>query len=316
MRSLRQGLIVAALLLARAAAAEPAGLPALQRPFAELVPVASFALGATADWVQLTDQAVWVGAGKPDAVVRIDPRANRIAAYVALPGPACAGLAAGFGHLWVPVCGPRPALARIDLKRNRIDRLLPFSVAAEGGITTSPDSVWLVDDAEGRTLVRLDRQGRRRQSITLPEGSFNPLYHQGVVWVTSVTHGLVSLVDARSGALLGSVAVGPQPRFLTAGDGAVWVLNQGDGSVSRIDAVSHQRAAIIPLGLPGSGGDIAYGAGRLWVTMVGVPLTEVDTATNQPLRQWVGAGGDSLRVAGGDVWLTDYGGGTVARLRP
>ena len=32
-----------------------------------------------------------------------------------------------------------------------------------------------------------------------------------------------------------SIPVGPRPRFMDVGFGAVWVMNQGDGSVTRVD---------------------------------------------------------------------------------
>src|SRR5580658_7384713 len=91
---------------AHAASAAPPNLGAVQRPFAGLEPVATLAVGKTADWVVITGDAVWVGSTGPDAVHRIDPKTNREVAGVVLPGEPCAGLVAGFGALWVPLCGP------------------------------------------------------------------------------------------------------------------------------------------------------------------------------------------------------------------
>lgn len=311
----RLGSLLAALvLMAGSAQAAAPGLPGLQTPFAKLKPVASFKLGATADWVAITPDSVWVGATGPFSVQRIDPRTNRLTDMVELPGEPCAGLAVGFGALWVPVCGAHPGLARIDLARRRLTGVTPLPAAmAEAGIAAGGDSLWLPLDTGG-TLGRLDpRTGRLRQTIALPAGSFNPLFAGGVVWVTGFDTGQLSAVDAATGAVLGAVAVGPQPRFLIAGAGAVWTLNQGDGTVSRVTMRSRRLAATIPLGLPGHGGDIAFGGDRVFVTLAGVPLTTVRTEDNRPLRQWVGPGGDSLRVGHGAVWLTDYDGGTLGR---
>lgn len=41
--------------------------------------------------------------------------------------------------------------------------------------------------------------------------------------------------DPASDTIVATVAVGPQPRFLTAGGNSVWTLNQGDGSITRVD---------------------------------------------------------------------------------
>src|SRR5438309_2266326 len=46
--------------------------------------------------------------------------------------------------------------------------------------------------------------------------------------------------------------------FLLLG-GSVWTLNQGDGTVSRVDEKSRKVIATIQVGIPGAGGDIGYG---------------------------------------------------------
>ena len=109
-------------------------------------------------------------------------------------------------------------------------------------------------------------------------------------------------------------AFGPKPRFLTAGPGAVWTLNQGDGSLSRIDTAGHRPVAAVPLNTPGAGGDIAYSGGVVWSTVIGAPLTAVDAARAVILCQWKRAGGDAIGVGHGAVWLTDPTGGKVLRI--
>jgi virginiamycin B lyase len=43
------------------------------------------------------------------------------------------------------------------------------------------------------------------------------------------------------------------------------------------------------------------------VTNLGKPLTRIDPATNQVTTQFVGIGGDGLRVGLGAVWLCSFG---------
>jgi hypothetical protein len=121
-------------------------------------------------------------------------------------------------------------------------------------------------------------------------------------------------VDAAAGKVLESVPVGPKPRFLTAGDGSIWTLNQGDGTVSRVDEKSRKVIATIQAGIPGAGGDIGYGADSVWATVFEVPLTRIDATTNKVMRQWVGNGGDSLRFGHDSIWLTDYKKGLLSRI--
>jgi YVTN family beta-propeller protein len=104
------------------------------------------------------------------------------------------------------------------------------------------------------------------------------------------------------------------PRFLTAGAGSIWTLNQGDGTVTRIDTLTRRVTATIAVGIPGHGGDIAWGGGSIWATLLGVPLTAIEPKTNKVVRQWIGPGGDSLRFGHDSIWLTDLKQGTLARI--
>ena len=84
--------------------------------------------------------------------------------------------------------------------------------------------------------------------------------------------------------------------------------------MSRIDIRQQRATATIPLGIPGKGGDICYGAGSVWTTLLNVPLTRLDANTNTVVRQWVGPGGDSLRFGHQSIWLTDLRRGRLLRI--
>ncbi len=285
------------------------------RSIGELKRTATIHLGKTADWVAITADAVWVGSTGPFAVHRIDPATNTRVATVKLQGEPCAGLATGFGSLWVPLCGKPATLARVDLKSGELANVLMIGpAAAEGGVTTSADSVWLVVDNDG-SLARIDPgSGAIRQKIHLPAGSHNPLYYDGRIWVTRADGSELTGVDAATGAVLATARTGPGPRFLTAGAGAVWTLNQGDGSLTRVDTQTGHATHTTALGIPGKGGDISFGGGMIWTTVAKVPLSMIDGATAALLCQWVGPGGDSLGIGHGAIWLTDYHAGTISRI--
>ena len=121
-------------------------------------------------------------------------------------------------------------------------------------------------------------------------------------------------MDANSGKVLDSIPVGLKPRFLTAGAGCIWTLNQGDGTVSRVDEKGRQVIATIQVGIPGTGGDIDYGADSVWPTVFEVPLSRIDAKTNRVVRQWIGNGGDSLRIGFDSLWIADYKKGLLSRI--
>ena len=165
------------------------------------------------------------------------------------------------------------------------------------------------------SLARIDPEtGSVRQTVKVAPGSYNPYYADGRIWVTRAEGSEITSVDATSGAVLTQVRTGPGPRFLTAGGGAVWTLNQGDGTLSRIDLLGQSPPRTLALGTPGPGGDVTYGAGRIWSTYPKVPLSVIDPKALALLCQWRGPGGDSLGIGHGAVWLTHFEAGTVSRI--
>jgi DNA-binding beta-propeller fold protein YncE len=100
--------------------------------------------------------------------------------------------------------------------------------------------------------------------------------------------------------------VGPSPRFIACDERAIWTLNQGDGTVTRINADNGNVVATVDVGTPGPGGDIAVGGGFVWTTAINVPLTKIDPTTNEVVLQFIGRGGDALRVGHGSVWLCSF----------
>ena len=287
----------------------------VQVPYSSIKPSVTMKIGGTADWVLVTENAVWVASTKPFALVRIDPATNKIVARIKIPGEACSGLASGFGSIWAPIRGKKPVLVRIAAAKNAISAILPITPAGpEGGIAASDDSVWLATDANG-TRVRIDPSTNSvRQRISIPPGSYNPIFSNGIVWITGIEKNVVTAVDANSGKVLEPIPVGPKPRFLTAGAGSIWTLNQGDGTVCRVDEKSRKVLSTIQVGIPGTGGDIGYGADSVWPTVFEVPLSRIDPKTNRVVRQWIGKGGDSLRLGFGSLWITDYQKGLLSRI--
>jgi virginiamycin B lyase len=289
--------------------------PGVRRSMADIHPDATFAVEGEPDWMVVTEDAVWVTSSNVNHVVRLDAATNRAGLIVTIDKP-CSGLASGFGAIWVPSCGAH-ALFRVDPQTGKIVAQIPAGPAdSEGGITVGAGSVWLVTKKEG-LLVRVDPQTNQVVArITIPSGSYAPAFGEGAVWITSTEHNLLTHVDAQSNRVMASIPIGPQPRFLTVGAGSVWTLNQGDGTVSRIDMKTDGVTAAIPVGIPGTGGEIAFGAGSVWATVFQIPMSRIDPATNTVVRQWVGPGGDSIRLGHGSIWLTDFAHSTVWRLNP
>jgi YVTN family beta-propeller protein len=282
-----------------------------------IMPIAVFPLEGTPDWQVLTEDSVWVANGPKNTIHRLDAKTNTVVAAIPVGQRPCSGLAAGFDSIWVPNCGDK-TLSRVDIKTNRVIATLPYGPAnSEGGIATSKDAVWMLTDPKG-VLSRIDpKTNERIAEIQVMSGSFAcVLGEDGAIWISSTESNLVSRVDPDTNRVTDTIAIGPQPRFLTAGAGSIWTLNQGDGTVSRVDVKTKKLVASIALGIPGTGGEIAFGEGYLWATVFEIPLTQVDPSTNKVVRQWTGPGGDSVRAGLGTVWLSNLRQQNLWRILP
>jgi YVTN family beta-propeller protein len=266
---------------------------------------------------------VWVTSGRKNLVGRLDPKTNTVVTLVETGIRPCSGLVEAFGSIWVPICGePDKAdtkgLQRIDPKTNKVTATLPIGPAlSEGGLTANADSVWMLTDMKGR-LARIDPDTNRMVAeIQVPAGSsVAVLGEDKAIWVVSTQESTVVRIDPNTNLITDRIAVGPNPRFTTAGGGAIWTLNQGDGTVSRIDVKTRKLVTNIEVGVPGGGGEIAYGEGFVWVTVFEIPLTQIDPENNKVVKQWVGLGGDAVRVGHGSVWLSNIRQENVWRLDP
>jgi virginiamycin B lyase len=287
---------------------------ATARPMSELKVTATISVGKVADWIRVTPTSVWVGSKGPFAVNEIDPLTNRVVTTVALPGDPCSGIAADAETLWVPLCATAPKLAKIDLKTRKLTIFDVGPKAGEGEIAVGGGGVWMITDAQG-SLSRINpADGSVVAVVHVPAGSANAVYSDGRVWVTKADGAELTVVDAKTNKVLKHVPIGQHPRFVAAGAGAIWTVDQGDGAISRIDMAGSHRVGSVPIQTPGAGGDITYGDGRIWTTMRKTPLTAVDAASSAILCQWQGAGGDAVGVGHGSVWLTDLSAGTVLRF--
>ena len=284
------------------------------RPLDTLDKTAVFPVEGTPDWSVVTPNAVWVSSARANHVVQLLASSNTVGLIADVQRP-CAGLAFGFDSLWVPSCGAH-TLERLDPATGKSIASLPAEAAnSEGGITVGAGSVWFV--VKPSKLIRIDpKTNTIAASLDLPDGSENPTFGDGFVWVSSFAHDALLKIDPKSMTLVATIPVGPKPRFLTVGDGSVWTLNQGDGSVSRVDMKSGKLVATIACGIPGNGGELSFGEGSVWAAMFDFPITQIDPKSNIVVKQWAGQGGDGIRAGLGSVWLSNLRQATVWRFSP
>jgi virginiamycin B lyase len=283
----------------------------------ELRPDATLAVGGDPDWMAVSEDAVWVSISSLNRVTRLDSATNTSGISVAVNKP-CSGLAVGYGSLWIPSCGDR-SLVRANLKPgNREATVAEAPADSEGCVAVGAGSVWVASDAKG-VLSRIDpKTNSVMAKIRIPSGSYSPSSPTAPSgWPLPNTTSWLELIRPAANQVIAQIPVGRNPRFATAGADALWTLNQGDGTISRVNTGTAKVVATIPAGLPGPGGEIAFGFGSVWVTVVGIPVTRIDGPGNKVIRQWHGAGGDSIRAGLARFrWLTSLKAGLVWRVAP
>jgi virginiamycin B lyase len=104
---------------------------------------------------------------------------------------------------------------------------------------------------------------------------------EGAIWVTDQKDSAVYRIDPQTNQVVATIPVGSVPKGLLVGESAVWVANTGGTTVSRIDTQTNEVVATIDLGE--SPHNLAIGDGTIWVTGGKSEglVWRIDPATNQ-----------------------------------
>ena len=134
----------------------------------------------------------------------------------------------------------------------------------------------------------------------------------------------VALVDPESDRVVRRIAVGHHPTSVATGEGAVWVLNGDDQTISRIDETS-DRVKTFAIGATPH--ELAVGAGAVWVGIDGgAAVARVDPESGVVDRRirlsdaafggsGTSSGGSTIAVGERAVWLVNPD-RTVSRIDP
>lgn len=268
------------------------------------------------DWVALAGGSAWVAV--VGGVRKIDAASGKVDGLVPIDDAVCLAMDVGFDSLWAGAC-----------ETHRLIRIVPTSgllftppidlpiqaIQAESSIAAGEGGIWLV--SVDHELVRVDPVTNRadRAVWPLPEGAAAARAGLGSLWVTvTPTNTLLRISPADPRTSL-AIKVGDGPRFLAIGEDAVWVMNQGAGSISRVDAAGAVVATIPVSDVPIRGGDIAVGGGSVWVRIEQDLVVRIDPATNEvAARYGPPSGSGSVAADAAAVWVSAHDTSSLWRL--
>jgi tRNA A-37 threonylcarbamoyl transferase component Bud32 len=307
------GALIAA---ARGAHVEPTVPPGLavrakrlRRSFALVVGAAVAAAVAAAVLLGGSEAAI----ARADSLVRIDPGGGAAAGAATLVGqPTAVTVCAG--NVWVTSSAGE--VSEVDPRSSNVHRVrvagTPSDVADVGDLAAvvsgPPAGVTMIDAQFGRVsgTVSLPKAASPSPGAAV---AFGPR-----IWVANPAAHELDRLDPPYTHAARAVRVDRRPRFVAAGEDAVWLA--GARTLWRVDPGRGQVRSRIRL--PFAPAALAAGNGGVWlVDRTTDRLIRIDPPTKRiTARIRVGRGPRAVAVGAGSVWVANEADGTVSRIDP
>ena len=134
------------------------------------------------------------------------------------------------------------------------------------------------------------------------------------VWVANIWDNSVTQLNALTGAVIRTIAVGGAPSSISSDGTNVWVTNSADATVSRIDANTGDVRATIAVGNAPTG--IISDGSFVWVANTNDDtVTQLAASTGAVVRTIItGDAPTTIAVRGTEVWVGNAGSGDLTRI--
>ncbi len=265
----------------------------------------------------------------PNSVAVIDPRTNSVLGGIPV-GVSPSSIAIGEGAVWV-LNGDDKTVSRIDPDLKKEVRRISVG-GTPTDLAVGAGAVWVANGFDN-TVTRIEPESNvvvatiplptagELAPVSLGRGGYLAI-GAGAVWVTRLLqHGFVWQIDPKTNAVAATIRL-PQSaggQEIAVGESAVWV--NGNGGITRIDAMTHAKTLLSAVE-PGGIGGIAVGHGAVWVAGLSTgsdhaPLWRIDLRGEVVIASIaVGAGPAGVAVGAGSIWVANSLDGTVSRVDP
>ena len=248
---------------------------------------------------------LWVANLDNETVSRVDPNARAQTDVIAL-GAHPNALAVQRRGLWAATDRGVRAIdpAYDDVRTINVETSKPSTAL----FYSPPTAIAFTPDSAwvviGSHITRANaKTGRRVDAI--PVGNYPTALAGGAfdLWVTDNFDNAVYRID-NSGAITASTTVGRSPNSLAVGPRAVWVADADDDDVKRIDPNTATVLTTIPVGHHPSA--IALSPGAVWVAnQDDGTVSRIDERSNKVVKTIkVGGSPAGLAVAAGSLWVS------------
>jgi streptogramin lyase len=191
--------------------------------------VRSIRVGAAPFDVAAAFGRVWVTAWEAGKLVEVDPRSLRVVRRLAI-GARPTGLHVAGGGLWVGFGRSATAIARLDPKTGKVERV-QVGVRAPSWFVAGAAGLWI--QAADNVLVHVE-QGHVVERLTfgrtLAQGALGT---DGTLWIPDKEQSLVYRVDPETARVLNSFAAGPGAFLALRAYGSMWVTSYAGEDVWR-----------------------------------------------------------------------------------
>ncbi|HEX9381302.1 MAG TPA: BTAD domain-containing putative transcriptional regulator [Gaiellaceae bacterium] len=167
---------------------------------------------------------VWAVFGN-SMLARIDPAGMRLSGS-RLVGQGPAGLAVGFGSVWVSNSGDS-TVQRFNPITFEEGPLAEYNVGrAPRGMDVGEGVVWVVNTGDD-SVIRIDPAGARSTlAIPVGDGPTAVAVGEGAVWVANRAAGTISRIDPATNKVVQTIEVGNAPSGIVVAEGLVWIAVQ------------------------------------------------------------------------------------------
>ena len=193
--------------------------------------VKRIAVGETPDGVLIAYGRVWVTAWGAGKLAVVDPRTFKVVRRLDI-GARPAGLAARNGAVWVGFGRDATAIARVNPRTFRVERI-DVGVREPRGFVAGTKDLWI--QANTGDLLQFDPVTRRVRAHlevgrTLATGA---VAQDGTIWIPDKEQNLVYRVDRARQRVIGSFPAGPGAFVTLRAYGSMWVTSFAGSDVRR-----------------------------------------------------------------------------------